>query len=63
MLRIDTRLEHALLAVAVAAATAVLLTVPDGEPIVTSEMLPIAVAVGVAVYTSGDDSCDSCGCC
>lgn len=62
MLRIDTGLERALLAAAVAAATVLLLTVPGGEPIPSGAVLPIAVAVGVAVYASEDDCSGSCGC-
>jgi len=63
MYRIDARLERALLAVAVAAGTLFLLTVPDGEAILSRELLPIAVAVGVAIYASGSGDCESCSCC
>jgi hypothetical protein len=59
MLRIDTRLERALLAVATATGTALLLTVGNGEPVLSSELLPIAVAVGVAVYAGRGSGC--CG--
>lgn len=57
MLRIDARLERALLAVAAAAGTALLLTVGNGEPILSGELLPIVGAVGVAVYAGGCSNC------
>jgi hypothetical protein len=60
MLRIDTRLERALLAVAAAAGTLLLVTAGNGEPILSGELLPIAVAVGVAVYAGGCSNCRGC---
>lgn len=57
MPRIDTRLERALLAVAAAAGTALLLTVGSGEPATSGELIPIAGAVGVAVYAGGRSGC------
>lgn len=63
MTRIDPHLERALLAVAVAAGTLLVLTAPDGDPILSSELLPVAGAVGVAIYAANGDCCGSCGCC
>lgn len=57
MLRIDSRLERALLAVATATGTLLALTVGNGEPILSNELLPIAVAVGVAVYAEHGSGC------
>lgn len=59
MTRIETRLERALLAVAVAGGTVVLLTLGNGESILTGELLPIVVGVAVAVYAGGGSGC--CG--
>ncbi|AGN00489.1 hypothetical protein L593_02690 [Salinarchaeum sp. Harcht-Bsk1] len=60
MLRIESRLERALLAVATAAGTLLLLAVGSGEPILSGELLPIAVAVGVAVYAGEGSNCAAC---
>lgn len=60
MLRIDSRLERALLAVATAAGTLLLLTAGNGEPILSGELLPIATAIGVAVYASEGSGCCCC---
>jgi hypothetical protein len=59
MPRIESSLERALLAVATAAGTLLLLTVGNGEPVLSSELLPIAVAVAVAVYAGEESGC--CG--
>lgn len=59
MLRIETRLERALLAVAMAAGTLLLVTVGSGEPISSGELLPIAAAIAVAVYAGEGSGC--CG--
>ncbi|WP_248515889.1 hypothetical protein [Salinarchaeum laminariae] len=60
MIRTDTRLQRALLAVATAAGTLLLLTVGNGEPLLSSELVPIAAAVGVAVYADGCSNCSGC---
>ena len=60
MLRIDSRLERALLALATAAGTLLLLTVGNGEPMLSGDLLPIAAAVGVAVYAGGCSNCQGC---
>lgn len=57
MLPIDSRLERALLAVGTAAGTLLLLTVGNGESFLSGELLPIAVAVGVAVYAGEGSGC------
>lgn len=62
MISIDTRFERALLALVTAAAV-LLVAAPDGGPILSGELLPIAGAVGVAVYASGHGECGDCGCC
>jgi|GEM_PF-3160258 len=60
MIRTDTRLQRALLAVATAAGTLLLLTVGNGEPILSGDLAPIALAVGVAVYAEGDSNRSGC---
>lgn len=59
MPRIDTRLERALLAIAMATGTLLLVMAGNGESILSGELFPIAVAMGVAVYAGEGSGC--CG--
>lgn len=63
MFRTDTRLGRTLPAVATAVGAVLLLTVPDGAPILTGEMLTVGVTAGVAVYANGGGDCGDCSCC
>jgi len=59
MIRADTGLERALLAVAAATGVALVATA-NGDSIVAGDVIAIATAVGVAVYAAGDGDCNQC---